>query len=48
MLGDNIYGSQDSRYWGLVPEENIIGKAVLIFFSNGENGFLWKRLCERI
>jgi signal peptidase I len=48
MLGDNFYGSQDSRYWGLVPEENIIGKAVLIFFSNGENGFLWKRLDKLI
>jgi len=32
-LGDNRDNSEDSRYWGLVPRENIIGKPVLIFWS---------------
>jgi signal peptidase I len=33
MLGDNLYQSQDSRYWGFVPDYNIIGKAVMILIS---------------
>ncbi|MTI79871.1 MAG: signal peptidase I [Firmicutes bacterium] len=32
MLGDNRNNSEDSRYWGLLPEDNIIGKAVLIYW----------------
>jgi len=48
MKGDNFYGSQDSRYWGFVPEENIIGKAVIVLFSNGEEGFMMKRFFKLI
>ena len=33
MGGDNCYNSQDSRYWGPLPEEYIVGKAVLIWKS---------------
>ena len=42
MKGDNFYGSMDSRYWGFVPEDNIVGKAVMIMFSKDpdENSFL--------
>jgi len=34
-LGDNVYSSKDSRYWGFVPEENLIGKALVIYFPLG-------------
>jgi len=32
MLGDNSLHSQDSRFWGVVPDKNIIGKAFLIYW----------------
>lgn len=43
MMGDNRHRSQDSRYWGFVPETNIVGRASLIWFS-WENGPRWNRL----
>jgi signal peptidase I len=30
MIGDNLHGSQDSRYWGFVPEDHLIGKVSVI------------------
>jgi signal peptidase I len=33
VLGDNRDDSQDSRYWGFVPRENIIGRPLLIYWS---------------
>jgi signal peptidase I len=35
VLGDNRDDSQDSRYWGFVPRENIIGRPLLIYWSAG-------------
>jgi signal peptidase I len=32
-MGDNRDNSSDSRYWGFVPAENIIGKPVLVWWS---------------
>lgn len=33
MLGDNRDNSLDSRYWGFVPESNIVGEALLVYWS---------------
>lgn len=33
MMGDNRYNSKDSRYWGVVPRENIRGKPLFVYYS---------------
>ena len=48
MMGDNRHNSADSRFWGFVPEDHIVGKASFIAFSTGEEGIRWNRLFRKI
>lgn len=47
MMGDNRHGSQDSRFWGFVPEDHVVGQAWLIWMS-WDKGVRWNRLFRRI
>jgi signal peptidase I len=51
MMGDNRHNSQDSRHWGFVPEDHIIGKATRIVYSNdklNQTGIRWNRFFQSI
>jgi len=49
MMGDNRHNSEDSRYWGYVPYDHVVGKPVFIWFSWNSDGkgldkVRWERL----
>jgi signal peptidase I len=48
MMGDNRHNSLDSRFWGFVPEDHIVGKAQFIIFSKGPEGIRWNRIFKKI
>ncbi len=48
MMGDNRHNSEDSRVWGFVPEDHVVGKPLFIWFSTKEGeigkGINWNRI----
>lgn len=51
MMGDNRHSSEDSRFWGYVPENHIVGTPIFIWMSvdNFNQGiFNWKPRWDRV
>jgi signal peptidase I len=50
MMGDNRHNSADSRYWGFVPMDHIVGKPLFIFLSWDEDArkVRWDRIFTKV
>ncbi len=57
LMGDNRHNSADSRFWGFVPEDHVVGKASFVWLSYGnsdpnnpysQGGIRWKRLLRGV
>jgi signal peptidase I len=48
MMGDNRNNSTDSRFWGFVPEDHIVGRASVVWFSKGFDGIRTDRIFKMI
>lgn len=46
VVGDNWNNSLDSRYWGFVPEENVIGEAMMVYWSRHDSASGWNLMKE--
>lgn len=53
MMGDNRHNSLDSRYWGFVPEDHIVGRPAIIWLSTDRSkkfpsNIRWNRFCKLV
>jgi signal peptidase I len=48
FMGDNREDSHDSRYFGFVPESNVIGKASYVLFSKNQEGIQYRRILKSL